>query len=71
MAKATYEVKRITLKPNMTRDEYWDEVKKATIKYCNGIDELRDYCGGKLHRQRCGGYNGINGNVEYVAMRIN
>lgn len=68
--KAIYEVKRIVLKPNMTVDEYWNAVKKATIKYCDGLDEVRKYCGGKLHRQRGGGYSGVNGNVEYVAMRV-
>ena len=70
MAKATYEVKRIILKSNMTENEYWDKVKNATVKYCNGVDELTDYCGGKLHRQRGGGYSGINGNIEYIAIRI-
>ena len=50
-------------------DEYWNEVNKASIKYCNGIKELREYCGGNLHRQR-NGFAGINGNIEYVAERI-
>ena len=63
-----YRVKRINLSKVKTRDDYWNEVKKATIKYCNGIAELREYCGGKLHRQR-NGYAGINGNIEYVAER--
>ena len=30
------------------------------------IKELKEYCGGSLHRQR-NGYAGINGNIEYVA----
>lgn len=63
-----YRVKRINLSKVKTMDDYWNEVKKATIKYCNGIAELREYCGGKLHRQR-NGYAGINGNIEYVAER--
>lgn len=62
----TYQVKKIYIKPNMTMDDYWDAVNKATIHYCEGIKELREYCGGKLHRERCG-YSGINGNIEYVA----
>ena len=60
-----YRVKRITLKPNMTVDEYWSAVKRADVKYCEGMEEVRAYCGGKLHRQR-NGYAGINGNIEYV-----
>lgn len=61
-----YRVKRINLTKVKNVDDYWNEVKNATIKYCNGVEELREYCGGKLHRQR-NGYSGINGNIEYVA----
>ena len=64
-----YMVKKIKLKPNMTLDEYWSEVNKAPIHYCTGMKELREYCGGKLNRVRCG-YSGINGNIEYVAEKI-
>lgn len=61
-----YRVKRINLTKVKNVDDYWNEVKNATIKYCNGMEELKEYCGGKLHRQR-NGYSGINGNIEYVA----
>lgn len=61
-----YRVKKITLKQNMGVNEYWSAVNNATIHYCNGIKELREYCGGTLHRQR-NGYSGINGNIEYIA----
>lgn len=61
-----YRVKKINLDKVNTLDEYWNAVKNASIKYCNGIKELREYCGGSLHRQR-NGYSGINGNIEYVA----
>lgn len=61
-----YRVKKINLDKVNNLDEYWDAVKKASVKYCNGIKELREYCGGNLHRQR-NGYSGINGNIEYVA----
>lgn len=67
--KNQYAVRRITLKPNMTMDEYWEAINNASIKYCNGLDEVWAYCGGKLHRQRHG-YSGINGNIEYVAEKI-
>ena len=66
--KTQYEVKRIKLKPNMNVNDYWDAVKRAPIHYCAGLEELRQYCGGKLHRGRCG-YSGINGDIEYVAIR--
>ena len=61
-----YMVKKIDLSKVKTVSEYWDAVKRASIHYCNGIGELRRYCGGSLHRQR-NGYSGINGNIEYVA----
>ena len=64
-----YRVKKIDISKAKNVDEYWEAVRKATVHYCNGIDELRAYCGGKLHRQR-NGYAGINGNIEYVAERI-
>ena len=64
----TYKVKKINLSKVNNLDEYWDAVNKAQIKYCKGLKEVREYCGGKLHRERCG-YAGIIGNIEYVAIR--
>lgn len=61
-----YRVKKIDISKVKDIDDYWNAVKNASIKYCNGIKELREYCGGKLYRQR-NGYSGINGNIEYVA----
>jgi len=65
----TYRVKRIDLSRVQNTDEYWKAVSRATIHYVNGLDGLREYCGGKLHRQR-NGYAGINGKIEYVAERV-
>lgn len=65
----TYRVKRINLDMVKTTDEYWEAVKRASVVYCTGVKELREYCGGRLHRS-CGGYSGINGNIEYVAEKI-
>lgn len=64
-----YAVKKINLEKVKDINDYWCEVKRAEIKYCNGIEELRQYCGGKLYKQRCG-YSGINGNIEYIAERV-
>ena len=64
----TYEVKKINLSKVNNLDEYWDAVNKAQIKYCKGLKEVKEYCGGKLHRERCG-YDGIKENIEYVAIR--
>ena len=61
-----YRVKRINLNNVKTMDDYWNAVKSATIKHCNGIAELQEYCGGKLHKHR-NGYSGVIGNIEYVA----
>jgi hypothetical protein len=49
-------------------DHYYEEMKKAEIKYCDGLDEVTQYCGGKLKRERCG-YSGIINNIQYVAER--
>ena len=65
----TYRVKKINLSKVANTTDYWEAVKEAHIHYCHGINELRAYCGGKLHRERCG-YAGINGDIEYVAERI-
>ena len=64
-----YRVKRINLDKVTNTDEYWNAVKYATVKYCNGIRELQEYCGGKLHRVGHG-YSGINGNIEYIAEKV-
>ena len=64
-----YAVKKINLEKVKDINDYWNEVQKASIKYCNGMEELKQYCGGELHRQRHG-YSGINGNIEYVVERV-
>lgn len=65
----TYRVKKINLDTAKTIEGYWKAINAASIHYCNGLKELREFCGGKLHRRR-NGYSGINGNIEYVAERI-
>ena len=64
----SYMAKKIDLSKVNNINEYWDAVKHASIHYCNGLEELRQYCGGHLHRQR-NGYSGTNGNIEYVAQK--
>ena len=64
-----YEVKKIDMSKVKTMDEYWAGVRSAPVHYCKGLKELREYCGGKLHRERHG-YAGVNGSIEYVAVRV-
>lgn len=64
-----YAVKRINLKQVKSVDEYWEAVKKAPVHYCSGIIELKEYCGGALHRER-NGYTGICGDVMFVAEKV-
>lgn len=64
-----YRVKKIDLSYVKTHDEYWHAVNNASVHYVNGIKGLREFCGGRLHRERCG-YAGMNGNIEYVAEKI-
>ena len=61
-----YMVKKINTSNVTDVKEYWEAVKQATIHYCNGLSELKEYCGGSLHRQR-NGYSGTDGDIEYVA----
>ena len=63
-----YMVRKIDLNKVKTHEEYWEEMKKSEIKYCDGLDEVTQYCGGKLKRERCG-YSGIINNIQYVAER--
>ncbi len=63
-----YRVKKINLANVKNVDDYWNAVNNATIHYCTGLKEVYEYCGGKLHRERCG-YAGVSGNIEYVAER--
>lgn len=64
-----YMVKKINMENVRTCAQYWNAVDNATIKYCNGLKEVWEYCGGRLHRGRCG-YSGTRGNIEYLAVRV-
>ena len=61
-----YRVKKIDTRKANTIEDYNILISNAPIIYCNGIKELETYCGGKLHKQRCG-YSGIIANFEYIA----
>lgn len=45
--------------------QYW---QATTTRYCNGLKEAREICGGGLHRYRHG-WGGLSGSVEYVVTR--
>lgn len=66
----TYRVKRVMLNKANNAVGYQNAVINASVVYCKGIKELRQYCGGHLHRQGSG-YFGANGNIEYVAEKCN
>lgn len=69
--KNKYMVKKINLNHVKNVTEYWEAVNKATPVFCDGLEAVREYCEGRLHYNRNGkGYSGINGNIEYVAMRV-
>lgn len=65
----TYMVKKINLTNVKTADDYFKAMSNAVVKYCVGLREVEDYCGGKLRREY-NGYSGINGNTEYIATRV-
>ena len=64
--KTQYKVVKIDLSKVNNHEDYWNEYNKSEVKYCNGLDEVTQYCGGKLKKERCG-YSGIIGNIQYVA----
>ena len=63
-----YRVKKIDCSEIRTPGEYQEALTNAPVKYCNGLNEVWNYCGGKLHRQRVG-YSGCIGDIEYIAER--
>lgn len=66
-----YEVKKIKYNKEMSFAEYSKAVKNAPIHYCNGISELRNYCGGHIHYSRnADGYMGLYGGYSYVARKV-
>lgn len=70
----TYEVKCIDWKK--LRNATYEEVKTAIINqpttFCEGIDELRSFCGGRLSRCRNvpGSWWALNNGVEYQARKL-
>ena len=66
----TYEVQKVAFeKKTMDMNEYHRRLKEAEIKICHGLKEVWKFCGGKLHRERCG-YSGIIGDYEYIVTKI-
>ena len=64
-----YEVKRVDTRNVNTLDEYKKSIHSATTVFCDSLTDVWEFCGGKLHRERCG-YSGVKGNFEYIAVRI-
>lgn len=69
MAKAIYDVRIINTAGISSPEEFQIEVDNAIPHYCNGLEEVFNYCGGKLHRYSAG-YAGQRGNWEYIATRV-
>ena len=64
-----YMVKKVDMRNVKSVDDYLKASDNATIKYCNGLKEVIEYCGGKLHRER-NGYAGFIGDIEYFAVKV-
>lgn len=53
----------------VSAEEYEKAWNEATTIICNGLKEVWNECGGKLHRERhC--YAGTDGIYEFIAKRI-
>lgn len=61
-----YIVRKLDTRNIKTIDEYNNLYNNAPIKYCLGLKNVELYCGGKLHKERCG-YSGIINGIEYIA----
>lgn len=65
----TYKVQIIDMSSVHDMDDYERALSAASVHYVSGLEELWRFCGGKLHRERCG-YAGMRGNTEYIAEPI-
>ena len=53
----------------MTVDEHNAKLREMPQHYFDRLKDVEAFCGGKLHRG-ISGYTGIQGNTEYVAIKI-
>lgn len=65
----TYQVLKINMEYVRTVDDYEHAKNEASVHYINGLSNVFDFCGGKLHRERCG-YSGRIGKHEFVALPL-
>ena len=51
-----------------TKEDTATIMRRPCDYFCDGLQEVFNICGGKLHRYRAG-YGGYKGNIEYIALR--
>ena len=64
-----YAVKKVNYTDGMSWDAYMQAVAEAPEIYCKGMEEVTQYTGCKLKRERAG-YSGIVGNTAYIAYKV-
>ena len=65
-----YRVEKVNMTNVVTTDDYAKALESAEVKYCIGLNQVFDFCGGKLFRCR-NGYAGNDGKYGYVAFKVN
>ena len=67
-----YKVRKIDLTNVRSFDDYMDVTRNATIRYCNGMRELKEYCGVRLYHQINNIYTGTSRdyNIEYIVEKV-
>lgn len=63
-----YRLRKVLLDCIGTVDEYNHMLNEAESMYFQTLREVKDYVGGKLHKQRSG-YSGTDGKYDYVVER--
>lgn len=67
--KNLYGVVAVDMAKLETPDDYINAYREAEPVILNGLQEVFNYCGGKLYRGRCG-YGGMNNGISYYAYKI-
>lgn len=64
-----YEIKEINWNKIKTLKEFEEANEKATTKYIEGLEAVKEYIGANLKRQRAG-YTAWKNSVEYIVVRV-
>ena len=64
-----YKIIKIDTSKLNTPEEHWKAVESAKAYYIEGFKAVQAFCGGSLHKERCG-YAGCIGDIEFIVTKI-